>query len=191
MKKPIFYLVFDVETTGVKASDNIVQLAAILSDDQGKELDRMNCIIAPTDFVISKQNSQIHGITQQIAQDKGMERITVLLLFLELVTRADVLVAHNLKFDFRFVCGALEKLDLLDREAARKLLRMESVCTMKTTTHFTGIPQGKGYKWPKLNELYSKLFGTGFEGAHNAIVDVEATLKCFFELKSKHQFYRY
>jgi DNA polymerase III alpha subunit (gram-positive type) len=39
------------------------------------------------------------------------------------------------------------------------------------------------YKWPKLSELHQKLFGTDFEEAHNANVDIQATAKCFWELK--------
>jgi hypothetical protein len=30
-----------------------------------------------------------------------------------------------------------------------------------------------------------KLFGTTFSGAHDALADVEATKKCFFELKNR------
>jgi len=33
-----------------------------------------------------------------------------------------------------------------------------------------------------LQELYMKLFGTSFEGAHSADADIQATMKCFFEL---------
>ncbi len=46
------------------------------------------------------------------------------------------------------------------------------------------MPGGKGgkYKWPTLAELYDKLFGEGFDEAHNAAADVAATARCFFEL---------
>ena len=42
-----------------------------------------------------------------------------------------------------------------------------------------------GYKYPKLNELYCKLFHRNFENAHNAFSDVLATIECFKELKKK------
>ena len=32
-------------------------------------------------------------------------------------------------------------------------------------------------------EVVQILFGTGFEDAHNALADVEATAKCFWKLK--------
>ena len=41
------------------------------------------------------------------------------------------------------------------------------------------------YKWPKLDELYSALFNKSFEGQHNAINDVRATYKCYFEMKKR------
>ena len=57
------------------------------------------------------------------------------------------------------------------------------ICTMQSSTEFCAIPGPYGNKWPKLTELYAKLFKTGFEGEHNAAADVEATIKCFWELK--------
>ena len=59
---------------------------------------------------------------------------------------------------------------------------------MKCSADFCAIPSNSpygGYKWPKLEELYRKLFGYTFDGAHDALADVEATRKCYFELKKK------
>ena len=39
-----------------------------------------------------------------------------------------------------------------------------------------------GYKWPKLTELHQHLFNEDFEGAHDALADVMATVKCYFNL---------
>ena len=62
--------------------------------------------------------------------------------------------------------------------------RQNKICTMKSTTNFCQIMGQYGrYKWPTLQELHTKLFGYGFENAHDAFVDVNATVKCFFELK--------
>lgn len=41
------------------------------------------------------------------------------------------------------------------------------------------------FKWPKLIELHRKLFGTGFDDAHDALADVKACGKCFFEMKRR------
>ncbi|RLD79235.1 MAG: 3'-5' exonuclease, partial [Bacteroidetes bacterium] len=37
--------------------------------------------------------------------------------------------------------------------------------------------------WPNLMELHKKLFGHGFEEAHNAAADIGATANCFWKLK--------
>ena len=39
-----------------------------------------------------------------------------------------------------------------------------------------------GYKYPKLGELYYKLFNKHFNNQHNAMADVEATYECYKEL---------
>lgn len=57
------------------------------------------------------------------------------------------------------------------------------ICTMEKSTDFCAIEGPFGYKWPKLSELHYKLFGTYFQEAHNAAVDITATAKCFWELK--------
>ena len=62
---------------------------------------------------------------------------------------------------------------------------MKSICTMKATVDFCKIPDNYGYKYPKLQELHKKLFGYPFEDAHNAMTDIIATKKCFFELKRR------
>ena len=59
---------------------------------------------------------------------------------------------------------------------------------MQKSTNFCAIPSNgnyAGYKWTKLEELYQKLFGTTFSGAHDAMSDVEATRKCYLELKKR------
>ena len=72
------------------------------------------------------------------------------------------------------------------------LLALPHICTMSSTTDFVQASWNSYYgewKWPKLQELHFKLFKTHFENAHNAMADVEATIKCFFELKNQHGFY--
>lgn len=54
---------------------------------------------------------------------------------------------------------------------------------MHNTTDFCAIKNYCGNKWPKLSELHTKLFGTDFEEAPDASVDIKATARCFSELK--------
>ena len=42
-------------------------------------------------------------------------------------------------------------------------------------------------KWPRLNELYTKLFdGATVDGLHNSMIDVLACLRCY--LKMRHNY---
>jgi DNA polymerase III subunit epsilon len=56
---------------------------------------------------------------------------------------------------------------------------------MLSSTEYCRIPGPYGFKWPKLTELHLKLFGEGFDEAHNAAVDINATEKCFWEMKAR------
>ena len=63
---------------------------------------------------------------------------------------------------------------------------IQHIDTMKLTTEFVGIPNSRGrsgFKYPSMTELHYKLFNRGFEGAHDALVDVEALARCFFKLQ--------
>lgn len=60
-----------------------------------------------------------------------------------------------------------------------------SLDTMVAATDYCKIPGVYGYKWPKLIELHRKLFGCDFEDAHDAMADITATKKCFFEMKRR------
>ncbi|MEQ1883107.1 MAG: hypothetical protein ABL878_19305 [Burkholderiales bacterium] len=56
-------------------------------------------------------------------------------------------------------------------------------CTMQEATDFCRLPGPYGYKWPKLDELYRKLFKESLTGAHRALIDVRACARCYFELR--------
>jgi DNA polymerase III subunit epsilon len=54
---------------------------------------------------------------------------------------------------------------------------------MQLATNFCRLPGPYGYKWPSLQELHLKLFNEQFKGAHQALADVRACARCYFELK--------
>lgn len=55
---------------------------------------------------------------------------------------------------------------------------------MKSSTDYCKLPGFYGkYKWPKLHELYKKLFNEDMGAAHTALQDIRNTAKCFFELE--------
>lgn len=60
------FLFFDTETTGLK-SPHIVQLAALLTEEDGRECARLNVIIQPEGWTIPDEAAAVHGITTDIA----------------------------------------------------------------------------------------------------------------------------
>jgi DNA polymerase III subunit epsilon len=183
------YLFFDTETTGLprnwKASvtdlDNwprMVQLAFLLYDKNGNKISGGDFVIKPEGFTIPTDSSRVHGISTERALREGKLLMSVLQDFQSLIYQSEYLVAHNMSFDEKIV-GA----EFLRNRMPDSTSKKRKICTMQSTTTFCAIDGPYGYKWPKLSELYFKLFGTGFEESHNAAVDINATAKCFWELR--------
>lgn len=183
------YLFFDTETTGIPknykapASDarnwpRLVQIAWLVVDQNGNEHKSVERIIKPDGFSIPAEAARIHGLTNDIARQKGVE----LKLTLEQITtdfaQAKILIAHNMAFDEK-ILGA----ELLRMGFANQVEGMQRKCTMLASVDLCAIPGNYGNKWPKLQELHKKLFNAEFAGAHSALADVRACAKCYFELK--------
>jgi len=187
------YLFFDTETTGLprnwqsSASDlenwpRLVQIAWVLYEN-GVETSSRDFIIKPEGFSIPIDASNIHGITTERAEREGVVLQLVLNEFQDLVARADFLVAHNISFDEKIV-GA----EFLRKNMPNDLVSKKTICTKEISTNFCAIPSvhgRSGYKWPKLSELHLKLFGAELVDFHNALADVNAVVKCFWELKKR------
>lgn len=185
------YIVFDTETTGKALNFNarytdvrnwprMVQLAWQEYDENGKLLRQFDLIVKPDGYVIPDEAIAIHRISNEKAHEKGIALDKVLDAFNEAIDRNKVLIAHNIKFDNNVIACEMHRLN-----KAVKIFDCQHVDTMISTINFCAIPNKKGdrFKFPQLSELYHKLFNSYFEGAHDALVDVEALAKCFFELK--------
>jgi DNA polymerase III subunit epsilon len=184
-------LFFDTETTGLPLSwqapqddlDNwprLVQLAWILADESGNEIDNKNRIVKPENFIIPESASRVHGITTEHAAKKGITLKRALTEFKKAIESAKTVVAHNISFDEKIV-GA----EFLRKNVETGFFDLPKVCTMQESTNFCKIENGHGYKWPKLMELHQILFDEDFAGAHDAMADVRACARCFFELRRR------
>ena len=175
------FLFFDTETTGIsRKTDRIVQLAWVVADEGGRVLEEENHLIKPVGFSIPKFATGIHGITNEQAEREGQSLGFVLKKFSQYVSQCTILVAHNIPFDLGMLRSELARTgigcDLEDK------LHM---CTMRLSTNWCRLPKNNGsagYKLPKLKELHYRLFGEYFDGEHDALSDVNATKRSFFEL---------
>lgn len=185
MRKILF---FDTETNGLpmdyKASytevDNwprVIQLGWILTDETGEILNKQLFLIKPNGWQVPTEPFWIeNGHSQERNERDGVPIEEVLEAFYQDKLQADILVGHNLNFDHRITWAEFVRAGREPRSG------MHKICTMMKTTSLCRIPAKRGFKWPKLVELYSFLFGKDFEGAHDAGADIEATKDCFFEL---------
>ena len=184
------YLIFDTETTGLPknynapASDSanwprMVQLAWQLHDKDGSLIESQNFIIKPEGYTIPLEVSALHGITTEKALSEGTVLQEVLTAFCQTLQKTSIIVGHNISFDINILDAEFFRVKMQSDMSAKKVLD-----TKELSTDFCALPGGKNgnFKWPTLSELHWKLFGEAFADAHNAIYDVEATARCFFEL---------
>ena len=195
-----YYLFFDTETAGLPPKGKydvpvtnpdfwprLVQIAWILTDKEGNVLNRKSKIIYPNGFSIPTSATAIHHITTEHAMQVGEPLRDVLGEFMRDLLKAEKIVCHNVEFDQHIVGAELYSMDM-DYKA---LMDKSSICTKtsKSIIDYCALPNPNegydDYKWPKLSELYRKLFNRDFENAHDALADITATKDCFFELKRR------
>ena len=117
-----------------------------------------------------------------MALNEGEDLDMVLEDFTEDADKAAYIVGHNISFDLAIMQTAYKNASMeFPLEGKTKF------DTMTSSTQWCKLPKanGAGYKWPKLEELYYKLFDENFDNAHSASADTEATMKSFFELVDK------
>jgi len=191
------FFFFDCETTGLPVRRNLsvrevdgwprlVQLAWATYDAWGRPKAAENHVVRPEGFVIPADSTRIHGISHDRAVETGEPMGGVLGIFAAALEEPfDAIIAHNLDYDINVVGAELIRANLTSR-----LFDRPGLCTMKTTTGLLQLPSPYGFKWPKLEELHAFLFGTAYDGAHNAALDVEACARCFFELRKRGHYPR-
>lgn len=193
------YLIFDTETTGLPVDENapieddknwphLVQLSWIkINIKDGSITSKHDYIISPDGFTIPEEATNIHGITNEIAQRRGKPLNYVLKLFADDLETTNVLVGHNVLFDINMVEAEYNRIGWDNYVTLIESIR--TICTMNSSRNFCKLPYydywKEGYRPPKLQELYFKLFGNNFSNAHNSAADVKATKACFLELVNR------
>ncbi len=184
------YLLFvDTETSGIPHSLKsaiseldkwpfILQLAWAVYDRSGQLVKQENHFIYEDDISIRPSAIEIHGITLEELKEKGEDRKAVMRQFTkDLRQYKPLLVGHFMEFD-----GKMLQVALLRSGMKNIITRYPMFCTMKATTEYA---RHTDHNYPKLNELYLKLFGKRMEHQHDAAADVAATAECFWVLYHK------
>lgn len=187
-------LYFDTETTGMLPG-HVIQLSYILDD--GIDIICKNFYFAVG--YIEPRAQEVHGIS--------VERLKILSdgktfdFYADEIyddfSSADVIVAHNFKFDLAFMIAEFKYLDRIFRYK-------ESFDTMRYFTDIMKLPRTscRGYKYPRLSELkdfaevydydVSKFVMDNFKGAgcgfHDARFDTAAMYLSCAALKDKYPY---
>ena len=159
---------FDTETTGLPVDwktsaitspnnwPHIVSISWILYDITLNVIDlNRNYTIYPEGWDIPEEASNIHNITYEYAIIHGSSLRHVMNEFLH--QKYDILVAHNMNFDYNVLVNAIQW-DLKLPEWLQRLPKAR-LCTMEISKNMCKLPSPyHGYKYPKLSELYEYVF---------------------------------
>lgn len=189
----IEYVFFDTETTGlptrwgappteVNVWPRVIQLAWAAYNKEGDHI-RSTCrLIKPDGWTVPDGEFwKEHGYSTEKCEAEGVRMQAAASEIVNVIDECRTMVAHNISYDHPVLAAEMIRYGLRAKNRPQKL------CTKELSTEYCAIPKakGRGYKWPTLTELHQKLFGTDFDGAHDALADVKATARCFFELKKR------
>lgn len=200
---------FDTETTGLPQwhggaghpkQPHIVQLAAIKQDLDTKQIiHTLACVMKiPDDVTIDPQAEAVHKKSKEFCNKYGYRPETILKMFQVMLEDADVVVAHNMKFDsLVYEAAVLRSIEkngqFLSMDAFRKC---RACCTMLNSINLCRLPDTRKpntFKWPKLNEAWPILVGRpqGLEWnedhAHDALFDVQRCQEVFWAIRDQMQ----
>lgn len=159
------YVVFDLETTGLKPDgDRITEIGAVKIVD-GSIVDRFSQLVNPG-VHISSYITELTGINNDMVAD--MPEISEVLPKFREFCSGTVLVAHNAKFDTSFIYANARKLGLFfDNDVIDTLVMSREIFS--------------GYTSHKLNLMCERL-GVSLENHHRALDDATATAECFVKM---------
>lgn len=179
------FVVFDTETTGLfsfkdpitgapipadaPGQPRLASFAAILADEQGKEVERKKFLIRPDGWSIDgTYAAKINGLSDDLLRDAGVPVDDVLIFWKTLIDKGLIVAAFNAQFDCKMMRAEL-------RRAGRADLfqRTKNVCLMRALAPYRvdGMPVNRGMI--KLSAA-CEFFGITNENAHDAMADAEA-----------------
>jgi DNA polymerase III epsilon subunit-like protein len=178
------YCIVDIETTGFpqmvndkKIYPEILQVAWVLTNSKGTLLKKKS-FITDSDFFVKNMSSDFTNIDFEVARMVGFPINEIMSKFVEDLKISDFIVSHNTDFDIDILSNYF-----LVNFNTNPFSKKKIICTMKSSVDYCKIESRYGFKYPKLNELYEKLFNYKISNSHNAEIDVLHTLKCFKKLK--------
>jgi DNA polymerase III epsilon subunit-like protein len=164
------FLVFDTETTGIpkhpnaqmKVQPRAIEFGAVLCDEEGNVIREFETLFNPGEH-LEEIITKITGLTDDDLKDAPTfehELDIIKRLFAE----ADVMVAHNLPFDFTIIQLELDRLGVKDFKWPDV-----RICTVQEFSEQYG-------RRPRLEELFEDTMGEKLDQSHRALEDCHALM---------------
>ena len=178
---------FDTETTGLDVQkEHIIQLSLVKVDtDTWSVLDQRDWYILPeVEFNIPAEAEAVHHISKAFLQEHGVSLRSVYDDFIAFTDGCDFLSYNGNGFDAPILHYNLARLGLnfdFDGRTWYDALALERI-------HMAGkIDPETGERYHcNLTAAYTRYYGHPFEGAHNSLDDVMATIEVFKAQVTEH-----
>ena len=170
---------FDTETTGLDVQkEHIIQLSLVKIDtDNWSVLDQRDWYILPEgEFTIPAEAEAVHHISKDFLLQNGVSLRGVYEDFLAFVGNSNMLSYNGNGYDAPILYYNLKRLGLnfdFNHRTWYDALLLERI-------HTAGMVDENGEKLHNnLTAAYTRYYGHPFEGAHNSLDDVMATIEVF------------
>ncbi len=193
--------VFDTETSGLPTrpskfrrcadpfsetdrydTSRMVELAYVtylVAESGAPTLIEQRSMLVRPDGTFTITNDDIHGIAHALATTHGRPLRDVLVDFMTVVDRSDVVVSHNIEFDKNIVCAELVRINMIQN--ARTFMDASFVCTMKLAMDTFSLT-----RFPTLKALYQIVCndqgGPGWTQTHRAMDDALRAADCYLDM---------
>ncbi len=185
-------LAIDTETTGLPNDPHgeihdvanwprIVQLGWVLAREDGRVLRSRCSLIQPDGWRATLEAHNVHNFNSVDCREHGLPIATELKELHRAAREADVVVAHSMAFDYPVILCESIRLGSYTR-----LANCHRECTKLIGCELLEVPgPNEGERGVKLGDLHEFLFGRRFDGAHGAMADAMACLRCYLEMKAR------
>lgn len=167
------YAVVDLETTGLRPTDTILQMAVVLTDARGRITRQWSTHVRPPRFMSADLGPRhIHGIGRRHLL--FAPRLNRAMHTLAELTAGRIVVAHNAPFDTRFLRTAADNVGI-SLDWAGVLCTLDLSRRLDPNRH-------KNHRLTSLCEDY----GIRLDQAHDALHDARATAELLPHLLREH-----
>ncbi len=170
----MFHIIIDIETDGLiknKKFPTILQIAWVVLNDNSEVIRKRSFLI---NHSVNRDKIVYSNLDISLLKTIGKDVVEVLNLFMSDIECCDIIVAHNLDFDLSIIKHHLKINNL--RQFPKKI---KQFCTMEKGKNICKLTNNRGYKYPKLTELYMHLFEFEITQLHNAEYDVLIATRCY------------